>query len=236
MGYALNGVLQRMLEVVHGVYAPLVAGAVMMMAQYAIERGVAHDEVGRGHVYLGAQHVLAVGELAGLHALKQIQTLLYGAVAVGAVYAGLGERAAILAHLFGRKVVHIGHALAYQVAGYLEQPVEEVGRIVEVRPLKAQPAYVALYGIDELRVLLGGVGIVKTQVALAAVLFRYAEIYAQRLGVADVQIAVRLGREAGVYLIRDAAGRYITVDDVLYKICVSGVLLHDAASLDSLRL
>ena len=44
----------------------------------------------------------AVGELAGAHAREQVQVLLDGAVAVGAVLARLGQRAAVLADLVRR--------------------------------------------------------------------------------------------------------------------------------------
>ena len=60
--------------------------------------------------------------------------------------------------------------------------------------------YVLLNGIDILGVLLGGVGIIHAQVADAAKMLSGAEIYGQRLAVADVEIAVRLRREAGVNL------------------------------------
>jgi hypothetical protein len=67
----------------------------------AVDGRVAQVDVGRGHVDLGAQDVGAVGELAGLHALEQIQVLGDAAVAVGAVLARLGQRAAVGAHLVG---------------------------------------------------------------------------------------------------------------------------------------
>ena len=49
----------------------------------------------------------AVGKLAGPHALEQIQILFDGAVALGAFLAGLGQRAAILAHLVAGKIANI---------------------------------------------------------------------------------------------------------------------------------
>ena len=55
---------------------------------------------------------------------------------------------------------------------------------------------VLLDGVDVLGVLLGGVGIVHAQVADPAVLARSSEVHTQRLAVPDVQISVRLGREA----------------------------------------
>ena len=56
--------------VVHGIDAPLVPGAVMLGMQDAVHHRVAHIEVGRRHVDLGAQNLGAVGELARLHALE----------------------------------------------------------------------------------------------------------------------------------------------------------------------
>ena len=51
---------------------------------------------------LAPQCARAVGELAFAHALEKIEVLLGRSVAIGAVFAGLRQRAAIFAHLFGR--------------------------------------------------------------------------------------------------------------------------------------
>ena len=203
---ALDGVLERMLEVVHRIDAPIVARAVVMAAQYAVERGIAHQHVGRGHVDLGAQNARAIRELALAHALKEVEIFLDAAVAVGAVDAGPGERAAVFAHFLAGLIVHIGYALADEAAGDLIELLKEVGGEMQFVPGKAQPFDVVLYVFDEHRVLLGGVGVVKAQVALAAVFFRDAEVDAQGLGVADVQKAVRLGREARAHVVVATAG------------------------------
>ena len=214
---ALDGVLQGVLEVVHRVDAPLVARAVVVMAQDAVERRVAHQHVRGGHVDLGAQHAGAVRELALLHAAEQVQVLLHAAVPVGAVDAGGGEGAAIGAHLLGGLVVHVGHALADEVAGDLIQAIEEIGREVQLVPFEAEPLDVLLDARHEHRVLLGGVGVVKAQVAGAAVFFGDAEVDAQGLAVSNVQKAVRLRREAGVYVVV-ATVRQILLDKLLYKV------------------
>ena len=65
---ALDGVRQRVRVVVHRVDAPGVAGAVMLGVADAVQHRVAQVDVRRRHVDLGAQHVRAVGELAGAHA------------------------------------------------------------------------------------------------------------------------------------------------------------------------
>ena len=56
VGDVLDGIRLAVGVVVHGVDAPLVAGAVMRGVQDAVHDRVAHVEVGRGHVDLGAEH------------------------------------------------------------------------------------------------------------------------------------------------------------------------------------
>ena len=71
-------------------------------------------------------------------------------------------------------------------------------------PLKAEPLDVLQNRIDILRILLGGVGIVEAEIAFAAVFHSGGEIDADRLGMADVQIAVRLRGEARLHMVVDA--------------------------------
>ena len=63
-------------------------------------------------------------------------------------------------------------------------------------PIEAEPAHVALDGVDIFLGFLGRIGVVVTQIAMAAELAGDAEIEANRLGVADMQIAIRLRRKA----------------------------------------
>ena len=92
--HPLQGIAQAVREVVHRIDAPSVAGAVVRRVANAIEHRVAHHEVRRGHVDLGAQHLLAIAELAGAHAAEQRQVLLHGAATPRARFAGFAERAA----------------------------------------------------------------------------------------------------------------------------------------------
>ena len=184
-------------KVVHRVDAPLVAGAVVVGVEDAVHHRVAQVDVGRGHVDLGAQRARALGELARAHALEQVQVLLHRAVAVGAVLARLGQRAAVLAHLLRAQVVDIGLALLDQLA----RPTGRAARSSPRRrtrgpPVVAQPVDILLDRVDVLGIFLDRVGVVKAQVALAAKVLGHAEIDADRLGMADVQVAVGLGRKA----------------------------------------
>ncbi len=204
----LERVRNAVRPVVGGIDAPVVAGAVVRGVADAVHGRVAHVDVGRGHVDLRAQHVLAVGELALVHFAEELQVLLDAALAVGAVLAGLGERAAQRAHLLGGQAVHVGVAAAHQLFGELVQIFEVVRGVVLVRaparvlPGKAEPLHRVADRIDVLRFLLRRVGVVEAQVAGAAILAREAEVEEDRLGVAVMQIAVGLGREARANLRR----------------------------------
>ena len=80
-------------------------------------------------------------------------------------------------------------------------------------PVEAHPADVGLDRLDVLLLLLGRVGVVEAQVATPVELLGDAEVEAHGLGVADVQVAVGLGRKAGDHL-RLPAGRQVGADDV----------------------
>ena len=194
----------------------------MGMAIDAIHRRIAQEHIGIGHVNLGAQHAGAFLKFAILHALKQIEVFLHGAIAIGAVHARLGERAAIDAHLLGRLIIDIRDAAADHIAGNLIQAVKEIGGKIQFIPFIAQPFDVC----DESGFLLGGIGIVKAQIALAAIFLGNAKIDAQCLGVADMQITIRFRGKAGAYMVKASTGK-VFVDKFLNKIgCASLFILH----------
>src|SRR6185437_3224277 len=92
--------------------------------------------------------------------------------------------------------VHIGLAGADQMLGPFVQPLEIVGGVMQLRsPVEAEPAHVALDGVDVFLRLPGRIGVGVAQVGMAAELFGDAEVEADRLGVADMQVAVRLRRK-----------------------------------------
>src|SRR5262245_8785167 len=196
MGDVLDRIRLAVREVVARVDLPGIAGTRMMRMQDAIERRVAQVDVAGGHVDLGAQDAGAVGELAGAHAAEEIEVFLHATIAERAILAGLGERAAVDAHLLGRLVVDISRPGTNQVLGPNEELLEIIGRVVEmVAPVEAEPVHVGLDGVDILLLLLGGIGVVEAQVAAATELLRQAEIERDRFGVADVKIAVWLRRK-----------------------------------------
>src|SRR4029079_6750636 len=64
-------------------------------------------------------------------------------------------------------------------------------------PVEAEPADVGLDRVEVLLLLLDRGRVVEPEVAPAAELGRDPEVQADRLGMADVEVAVGLGREAG---------------------------------------
>ncbi len=215
VGDPLDRIGQRVRVVVHRVDAPRIAGAVMMRVADAIQHRVAHRDVERGHVGLRPQHVGAIGELAGAHAAEQVQVLVHAAGAVRRVLAGFGQRATVLADLVGGERIDVGGALLNQALGELIELLVVVRRIeLAISPVEPQPPHIVLDGIDVLDVFLHRVRVVEAEIADAAEVRGDAEVHADRLGVADVQVAVRFGRKAGDDAAAVLSGGDIGADDL----------------------
>jgi len=101
--------------------------------------------------------------------------------------------------------------------------VEVVGGVVEpVVPVEAEPPHVRDDRLDVLDLFLGGIGVVEAQVAEARVIPRDAEVQADRLGVADVEVSVRLRRKAGDDLAPVLPRPVVLVDDLADEVPVGG--------------
>ena len=194
VGHPLDGVREAVGVVVHRVDAPGIGGPMVVGVADPVDGGVPHVDVARSHVDLQAQHVGPVRELSLPHPIEQVEVLFGGSVSMGTFPTGLGEGPPVLPDLLGGEAVHVGLAVLDEPHRELVEPLEVVGREVEVLPpLVPQPPDVVLDRVDELRILLQGVGVVESQMAPAAELACHLEVEADRLGVADVQIPVGLG-------------------------------------------
>ncbi len=161
------------------------------------------------------------GKFARAHAAEQIEVFLHAALAERAVPARLGQRAARGAHLVLALIVDIGLAGADQNFRPVVELFEIIRGVIKIlAPIEAEPAHVGLDGIDIFLLLLGRIGIVEAQIAVAAEFLGDAEIEANRLGVADMEIAVRLGRKArddGFMPARREIGAHDVADKILAR-------------------
>ena len=120
--------------------------------------------------------------------------------------------AAVFPELLGRQLADIGKAFADQLKSILIGFIKIIGTVKEaVAPIKAEPMNVVLNGVYILGVFLGRIGIVHTQIADAAEVFGRGKVDRQCFAVADVQIAVRFGRKAGVDLHAVAAVAFLQI-------------------------
>src|SRR5205823_6209848 len=87
-----------------------------------------------------------------------------------------------------------------------------------ILPIRAQPADVLADGIDVFLFFFGWIGIVIAQVEFTSILHGQAVIEADRLGMADMEIAVRLGRKARVDAPAKSARAIVLFDDLLDKV------------------
>ena len=217
---ALDCIRDGVGEVVHGVHAPLVARSGMFCELDPVEGGVTHVDVGAGHVQLGPQEVLAFGVFAFAHFLEELEVLLDASVAVGAVLARSGEGSAVFLDLLGSLAVNIGKALLDQVdCNLMELVVVVRGVVFVIAPVEAEPPDIALDGVDVLHVFLGGVRVVKSEMAYSVVFLCKTEVQADALDVSHVQVAVGLGRESGNdCVVGNSAVGKVVFDDLLDEV------------------
>jgi hypothetical protein len=112
------------------------------------------------------------------------------------------EVAAVRAHLVGALLVDVGVAGRDQRFGRAVHEVEIVARVVQVAdavrmPVVAEPGHRVQDAVDVLLLFLLRIRVIEAHVADAAVLGREPEVQRDALGVADMQVAVRLGRKTG---------------------------------------
>ena len=200
VGDVLLRVLQRVGEVVHRVEAPRVAGVVVVGVHDPVDHRVAHDDVRRGHVDLRPQHRLALLELPAAHPGEEVQAFLHRPIAPWRRRAGDVQVAAAFLDLLRRLLVDVGETLADEMHGAVVVELEVVaGEEHVVAPVEAEPLHVGLDAFDVFGLLLRRIRVVEAQVAARAggsVLLRDPEVQADRLRVAEVQVAVRLRRKA----------------------------------------
>ncbi len=161
----------------------------------------------------------AVGEFRRAHAPEQIEILVDATPAVRGILARLGQRAAMRPDLVGRQRIHIGDAFADQILRKLIELLVVIRRVVfALVPLEPEPPHVVLDRIDVLDVFLDGVGVVEAEVAVAAEFAGNAEVETNRLGVANVKVAVRLGRKAGDHTSAVFPGSDVRGDDLTNEV------------------
>ena len=165
---------------------------------HPVDHRIPHVHVGGRHIDLGPEHLLSVFIFSFFHLFKEPQVLFHRALPVGAVLPGLSQSPPVFPDLVCRQVADISLSLADQLQSALIHHVKIVGRKVQVIfPVRPQPFHIFLDGLHKLRVLLGGIGIVKPQMEGAVIFLRQPGIQKNGFGVSDVEISVRLRRETG---------------------------------------
>ena len=196
-----------------------------------VNDGVAHIEVRAGHIDFGAQDLFPIGILAVLHFFKELEIFFDTAVAVRAFLPRRIERAAVFADFIARQVIDISLAQANQFLGIFIELIEIIRSIEHaVIPIEAEPFDIALDRFDIFRIFLGRIGIIKTEIRQSAIFLGNAEIQANRLGVAEVEIAIRFRRETGMDPLAICILFVVFIDNIFNKI-LGRFVIHRCNSL-----
>ncbi len=219
VGDPLDRVALAVGPVVGGIDAPQRTSAVMVHTTDAVHHRVTQLHVLVLHVDLGAQHVRPLGELPGAHPSEQVEVLLDGAVPERAVDTGLAVAAALGRDGLAVLVVDVGETLRNKQFGPVVQLLEVVAGIQRFPVDRvAEPGQVGDDAVDVTGVLGVGIGVVEPQIADTVELAGDAEVDGDRLGVADVQVAVGLGREPGLHPAAERALLVVGSHEVAHEV------------------
>src|SRR5262249_2888178 len=171
--------------------------------------------VAAGHVDLRAQRFAAVRELARAHAPEQVQILGDRPIAEWRGPTGLGQRAPRLPHFLQALIDDGPFASGDQLLRPAIELLEVVAGGVQVpAQIEAEPVHVIHDRVDVFLALLGRVRVVEAQVTATAEVARQPEVDADRLGVADVQVAIGLGWKSGDDRAPEPTGTVVLFDDL----------------------
>ena len=140
---------------------------------------------------------VAVRELARAHAREQVEVLLDAPVAVRRVRPGARQRAARLADLVGGLVVDERVPRPDQVDRPVVELLEVVGRVEDRSSPQSKPSQRTSASMASMYSCSSFSGLVSSNRRLQVPpnSLRDAEVEGDRLGMADVEVAVGLGRE-----------------------------------------
>ena len=170
------------------------------------------------HVDLRPEGHRSLGVLALAHLLEEPKILFHRTIPIGAVCPRLGERPLLRCDLLGGLLIDIGQPPLDQVDRKVIELLEVVAGVVDIAPVEAEPLDIPQDRIDILLVLLDGVGIVEADVADPAILLGDAEVHTYRLGVSDMEVAIRLRGKSRLDASVVESLPEVTLHDLLYKI------------------
>ena len=189
-------------EGIHRINAPRVTRVVVCCAADAVNGGVAHIDIGRGHINFRAEHRCTICEIASAHVTKPRQVVRCTARAEGTIHTGFTKVATVDAHLFCALFIDIRMTCFNQTFSGRIHEIKVIARLVLVQcavcfPRKPEPMHGIQNGIDVFGIFFFWIGVVKAQVANAAIVTSQSEIDANAFGMSYVQVAVGLWRKTG---------------------------------------
>src|SRR5260370_514762 len=128
----------------------------------------------------------------------------------------------MLANLFRRQIVNVSLSILDQFDRPLVELIEIIGSIKKPIPLKPKPVDVDHDRLNVLGLFLLGIGVIEAKIGMSPKFVGQSEIDANRLGMTNVQIAVRLWREPRLHAAAMLVGLEILNNNVADEVRRSG--------------
>ena len=170
MCHTLNGILDRMSEVVHRIDAPFISCIVMCHAGYTVNDRVTHVHIRWCHIDLGTENLLSISVFALTHLFKKLKILFYSTVSVRALFTWLCKSSSVLTNLVCSQVADKGLAFLNKLHCCLIHLIKIIRcKEKSVFPVCTKPFHVSLDGLYKFGFLLCRVGIIKTEIEFSVV-------------------------------------------------------------------
>ena len=122
-------------------------------------------------------------------------------------------------YLIGGLIIDVSTAFPDQVTSVIEELLEIIAGVeLPTVPFKPQPSNVITDGVHIFDAFLFRIGIVETQVGLAAVFLRKPEAHTDGLGMTDVQVAIGFRWKTCVHLSTVFTGGNVCFNLLLDKV------------------
>ena len=179
---------------------------------------IPHVDVRGRHVNLCTQHLFAVLVLSVPHFFEKAKILLHTSVTIRGFLSRFFERASISLYFIRRKIADIRLALLDQFHRSIIHRIKIIRCPEPLLPFPAKPSHICFDCVNIFDILLHGIGIIISQITLAAVLFCRRKIQANRLRVPDMEIPVRFRRKTRIDLSSILPAFVVPVDNIVNKI------------------
>jgi len=213
-------------KIIHWIDTPGISCSRVRHLFDSVDNRITHVDIWGGHVNLCPQNIGAIFKLAISHTLKQIEVLNNWTISVRTLFSRFCQSSSVCPHLLSCQAAYVCFSIFDKLNSKLIQRVKIIWGIVNLfTPLKSEPFYISNNWVDIFLILLGGVGIIKSEITFAFELLSHAKVEADRFCMSNVEKTIGFRWKTGDNLSAVFSMFKIFCNYIFDKVIFSAVLL-----------